>query len=101
MPGKSNFGGYFYKPVDIKSGSGYANPAKGTLRADYGMQLYHYALLLQSAQGTFPPVGEILNRDRQRVAYPLDQFRSALSGGARRHPAARLRREVRRASAFR
>ena len=77
VPGKSNFGDYLYKPVDIKSGSGYADPAKGTLRADYGMQLCHYALLLQSAQGTFPPVGEILNRDRQRVAYPLDQFRSA------------------------
>lgn len=77
VPGKSNFGDYFYKPVDIKSGSGYSDPAKGNLRTDYGMQLYHYAVLLKSAQGTFPPVGEILNRDRQRVAYPLDQFRSA------------------------
>jgi len=77
VPGKSNLGDYFYTPVDIKSGSGYADPAKGTLRPDYGMQLYHYALLLEAAQGTFPPVGEILNRDRQRVAYPLGQFRSA------------------------
>jgi predicted RecB family nuclease len=77
VPGRSNFGDYFYKPVDIKSGSGYADPAKGSLRTDYGMQLYHYAVLLQSAHETFPPVGEILNRDRQRVAYPLDQFRTA------------------------
>lgn len=76
MPGKSNFGDYFYKPVDIKSGSGYADPANGSLRTRYGMQLCHYALLLQSAQGTFPPTCEILNRDRQRVAYPLDQFGS-------------------------
>lgn len=74
-PGKSNFGDYFYKPVDVKSGSGYADPAKGNLRSDYGMQLCHYALLLESAQGTFPTVGEILNRDKQRVAYPLDQFK--------------------------
>lgn len=76
VPGQSGFGDYFYKPVDIKSGSGYADPVKGTLRTDYGMQLCHYALLLQSAQGTFPPVGEILNRDRQRVTYSLNQFRS-------------------------
>ena len=47
MPGKSNFGKYFYRPVDIKSGSGFADRAKGTLRNDYGIQLYHYGYLLK------------------------------------------------------
>lgn len=93
VSGKSNFGDYFYKPVDVKSGSGYENEAKGTLRTDYGMQLYHYALLLQAVQGTFPPEAEILNRGRTRVPYPLGQFREAyhealadirlLAGGAK------------------
>lgn len=74
VPGQSSFGDYFYKPVDVKSGSGYADQAKGTLRTDYGMQLYHYGLLLQAVQGTFPPDAEILNGDRTRVPYPLSQF---------------------------
>lgn len=74
VPGRSQLGDYFYKPVDIKSGSGYESESKGTLRIDYGMQLYHYGLLLQAVQGTFPPDAEILNRDRKRVLYPLDQF---------------------------
>lgn len=77
VPGRSQLGDYFYKPVDIKSGSGYADQAKGTLRTDYGMQLYHYGLLLQAVQGTFPPEAEILNRDRARVLYPLAQFGQA------------------------
>jgi predicted RecB family nuclease len=73
----SKFGDYSYRPVDIKSGSGYESEAKGTLRTDYGMQLYHYGLLLQSVQATFPPDAEILNRDKKRIVYPLDQFRAA------------------------
>lgn len=77
MSGKSKFGDYFYKPVDIKSGSGYEDEEKGTLRADYGMQLYHYGSLLERIQGTFPPDGEILNRRRQRVPYPLDEFKGS------------------------
>jgi predicted RecB family nuclease len=77
VAGRSQLGDYFYKPVDIKSGSGYEDEAKGTLRTDYGMQLYHYAVLVESAQGTFPPEAEILNRDRTRVLYPLDEFRLA------------------------
>ena len=46
VPGRSKFGKYFYRPVDIKSGSGFADQAKGTLRDDYGMQLYHYGRLV-------------------------------------------------------
>jgi uncharacterized protein len=41
------------------------------------MQLYHYGLLLQAVQGAFPSEAEILNRDRKRILYPLDQFRLA------------------------
>ncbi|MBZ5503825.1 MAG: TM0106 family RecB-like putative nuclease [Acidobacteriia bacterium] len=77
VPGNSRLGDYFYKPVDIKSGSGYKDEAKGILRTDYGMQLYHYGLLLQAVQGTFPPEAEILNRDRKRILYPFDQFSAA------------------------
>lgn len=39
VPGRSRFGRYFYRPVDIKSGSGFADHVKGKLRHDYGMQL--------------------------------------------------------------
>jgi len=77
VEGASSLGGHFYMPVDIKSGSGYANREKGQLREEYGMQLYHYAMLLQSIQGTFPPDGAILNCDRERVPYRLEQFRRA------------------------
>lgn len=73
--GNSKFGSYFYRPVDIKAGSGYQNQEKGILRADYGMQLYHYGTLLEAVQGLFPPDGDILNRHRERVLYRLDQFR--------------------------
>lgn len=77
VSGKSNLGSYFYKPVDIKSGSGYENEEKGTLREDYGMQLYHYGELLEVLVGEFPPEGEILNRDKLRIRYPLDQFKAS------------------------
>lgn len=76
MAGQSKFGDYFYMPVDIKAGSGYEDQDKGTLRSDYGMQLYHYGLLLQAVQGTFPPDAEILNRHKQRVPYSLSQFKA-------------------------
>lgn len=73
--GQSRFGDYFYKPVDIKSGSGYENEDKGSLRVDYGAQLFHYGALLERAQGTFPQDGEIINKRKQRVIYHLNAFR--------------------------
>lgn len=74
VPGRSYFGDFFYKPVDIKSGSGYENEEKGILREDYGLMLYHYGALLQNVQKFFPPEGEILNRKKQRVLYRLADF---------------------------
>jgi len=71
----SRFGRHFYKPVDIKSGSGYENEEKGELRQDYGLQLFHYATLVEKIQGAFPPDGVILNKRGQRVVYPLGDFR--------------------------
>ena len=75
VPGRSKFGKYFYKPVDIKSGSGFADQAKGSLRHEYGMQLFHYGRLLEKIQGKFPPRAEILNKRNERVPYPLKQFK--------------------------
>jgi predicted RecB family nuclease len=75
VQGHSNFGNYFYKPVDVKSGSGYEDQETGKLRKDYGLQLYHYGVLLEGIQGVFPNDGEILNRRKQRVTYPLSQFK--------------------------
>lgn len=74
VPGNSRFGNYFYKPVDIKSGSGFRDEDKGTLREDYALQLCHYAELLKKIQGTFPPQGEILNKRGQRVPYNLAAY---------------------------
>ena len=78
--GQSNLGDYFYRPVDIKSGCGYEDEEEGILRTDYGMQLYHYGVLLERAQGIFPPDAEILNRRRERVLYRLDQFKNGYQG---------------------
>ena len=79
LPGKSKFGDFYYKPVDIKAGSGYADQHDGTLRDDYGMQLFHYGRLLAVIQGTFPPQAEILNKRKERVTYELNQFAPAYS----------------------
>lgn len=79
VDGQSKFGDYFYKPVDIKSGSGYEDQREGTLREDYGMQLFHYAKLLEKIQGAFPAEGEILNRKGDRITYPLDRFSDSYS----------------------
>ena len=77
MNGRSSLGDYYYSPVDIKAGTGYADPHSGRLREDYGMQLFHYGKLLDAIQNKFPPRGEILNRRRERISYELTQFESA------------------------
>jgi predicted RecB family nuclease len=74
VSGKSSFGDYFYKPVDIKNGSGYKDEERGTLRNDYALQLYHYAIMLNQIQGTFPPVAEILNQKGRRVLYDMNVY---------------------------
>ena len=74
VTGKSAFGNFFYKPVDVKIGSGYQDEAKGKLREDYGLQLYHYGKLLEAVQNAFPPAGEILNKRGDRVPYMLVDF---------------------------
>lgn len=53
VPSKSTFGDFFYKPVDIKGGSGYEDAENGVLREDYGLMLYHYGALLQNCRGSF------------------------------------------------
>ena len=77
VSGESKFGNYFYMPLDIKSGSGFEDEERGVLRVDYGMQLYHYGLLLETMQGVLPEAGEILNRRKQRIVYHLNQFRAS------------------------
>jgi len=76
VPGQSKFGRYFYKPVDIKAGSGFADQTTGSLRHDYGLQLFHYGQLLKKIQGKFPPRAEILNKRSERVPYSLKQFKA-------------------------
>ena len=76
VPGRSKFGKYFYRPIDIKAGSGFAVQAKAKLRHDYGMQLYHYGRLLEKIQGKFPLRAEILSKENERVPYPLKQFKA-------------------------
>ena len=80
VPGRSKFGDFYYKPVDIKAGSGYEDQHRGTLRDDYGMQLFHYGRLLEAIQGTFPPEAEILNKQKVRVTYLLKNFTFTYSG---------------------
>jgi len=72
--GSSKFGNYYYVPVDIKSGSGYEDKERGTLKKHYGWQLYFYASLLEKVQGVNPGIGKIINIEGEEVVYPLKQF---------------------------
>ncbi|MDP3725741.1 MAG: TM0106 family RecB-like putative nuclease, partial [bacterium] len=64
--GKSNFGNWFYAPVDIKSGR--------ELKAPYLMQLIFYGLALQQIQGIFPDEIGIINRDFQRLRHSVTEL---------------------------
>ena len=64
IPGKSTFGAYQYKPVDIKSSH--------SIHPPQAMQLILYALLLEDVQGTRPDEAAIINVDHEVIPYQIE-----------------------------
>lgn len=65
-PGKSNFGDYFYVPVEIK------NSTKCE-KLEYRLQLTFYSFILEKLQGIFPVEGGFINKKHERLAYPFKE----------------------------
>ncbi len=65
-PGKSNFGDYFYTPIEIK------NSTKCE-KAEYRFQLTFYAFILEKLQGLFPAEGGFINKKQVRLVYPFKE----------------------------
>ena len=66
--GRSNFGGWAYEAVDIKSSREIHDAQK--------YQLVFYALLLKKIQGVKPDEGKIINVDNQERSFPIEEAES-------------------------
>jgi uncharacterized protein len=66
LPGKSKFGDYYYRPVDIKNSK--------RVKPTHWLQLTLYALILKQIQGVFPQDCEIINSEYQRVPIELSEM---------------------------
>lgn len=66
QPGKSNFGDYFYVPVDIKNAH--------RLKKHHRAQLVFYCYLLEKIQGHFPGYPAVINADGERIAFSAEEF---------------------------
>ncbi len=64
--GSSNFGGYYYIPVEIK------NSTKCE-KAEYKKQLMLYAMILEHIQGFKPNSGEFINKKHGIITCDLDE----------------------------
>lgn len=62
--GASNFGDYYYIPVEIKNSTKCEKP-------DYKKQLMFYAIILNRIQGFMPPVGEFINKNKDKISCEL------------------------------
>ena len=62
--GPSNFGDYHYIPVEIK------NSTKCD-KAEYKKQLMLYAIILNKVQGVMPPIGEFINKNKEKITCEL------------------------------
>ncbi len=67
----SQFGDFYFEPIDIKAGRGWEerNGKKVRFKKHYAFQILFYRRLLQRIQGMIPPVGRIINIDKE-----LEQF---------------------------
>ncbi|MCC7357117.1 TM0106 family RecB-like putative nuclease [Candidatus Uhrbacteria bacterium] len=64
--GDSLFGPWYYAPVDVKSSRGLEKYQK--------MQLLFYSFLLERIQGRFPAHPEIINIDKERISFAVDDM---------------------------
>ncbi len=65
VDGSSDFGDWYYEPVDVKSSS--------EVQKYQRLQLMFYAVLLEQVQGRFPTRGFIINRDGAELLVELGQ----------------------------
>ena len=75
--GESNLGPYHYVPIEMKSGSAYADEESKRLKQDYVLQLSLYADMLEKVQGARPKIGKIIDKDFEVVTVELEEFRAA------------------------
>ncbi len=63
----SNFGGYYYEPIDIKAGRGWQlrNGKRTKFKTHYAFQVIFYRTILAELQGYVPPVAHIINVDKE------------------------------------
>ncbi|MEI7511877.1 MAG: TM0106 family RecB-like putative nuclease [Candidatus Uhrbacteria bacterium] len=66
--GKSNFGYWYYIPLDVKRSH--------ELKKEHKSQLMFYAVLLERIQGVFPSHPTILNGDGERIGFDAASFES-------------------------
>ena len=64
-PGISDFGDWFYVPIDIKSSS--------EVKALHKQQLAFYSMMLSSTQGYFPQIASIINRNFKKFEVILEE----------------------------
>jgi uncharacterized protein len=61
----STFGDYYYAPCDIKSSK--------EIKTEQWMQLTLYSKILEIVQGVFPHEVSIINRDRERIEFVIEE----------------------------
>lgn len=81
----SNFGSYYYESIDIKAGRGWEirENRYRKFKKHYAFQILFYQMLLGSIQGYIPPIGRIVNVEKEIEEFdPLsfeEEFRLALA----------------------
>jgi predicted RecB family nuclease len=72
----SNWGGYYYEPIDIKAGRGWEERegAKPVFKTHYAYQMMFYRDLLQANQGYAPSSLRIINVDQELEAFDPAEF---------------------------
>lgn len=65
--GISNFGNYYYIPVEIKNSMNFDN------KPEYKKQLMLYAIILEKIQGYRPSIGGFINKNKQEIPCELTE----------------------------
>jgi predicted RecB family nuclease len=64
LPGQSQFGDYYYQPIEIKSTK--------EIHLEQKYQLVLYGFILEKLQGIFPSKAAIINRDKEEISLTID-----------------------------
>ncbi len=64
VPGKSNFGDFYYQPIEIKSSK--------EIKQEQKYQLVFCGIILERLQGIFPKESAIINKDKETIPFLID-----------------------------